>query len=166
MSLTTAVRSLRRITTKRVPGSTDEDVAVFLGYVHEAAVANMASTSYKDEDAIAAAYEKLTEAANADEQWAVNLRDAVLVSTIKPIVDKATEKGVDPVPALVLQADVTEEQAREYVAVLQSRADVPVTADDSDLDLGDVEDEGEADSEGDADSTPVSYGYGSPVASA
>ena len=103
--------------------------------------------------------------AERDEAWAVNLRDSVLVNVIKPIVDKATEKGVDPVPALVLQADVTEEQAREYVAALENRS----SDTDADSAVDTDEDEGDdasADADGADSTTSVSYGYGSPVASA
>lgn len=162
MSLTTAVRSVFRTAAKKFPGAAEADIAVYAKLVFEAAATNLKST-YKDEQAVAAADAELAEAAERGESWAVNLRDSVLVNVIKPIVDKATEKGVDPVPALVLQADVTEEQAREYVAALENRST------DADSTDGTDEDESEGDDSADSDddtSAPVSYGYGSPVASA
>lgn len=163
MSLTTAVRSIFRNAAKDFPGASEADIAVYAKLVFEAAATNLKST-YKDAEAIASANAELAEAAERGESWAVNLRDSVLVNVVKPIVDKATEKGVDPVPALVLQADVTEEQAREYVAALENRSTDADSADDTDEDEAD--DSADSD-EGDSDSSaPVSYGYGSPVASA
>jgi hypothetical protein len=163
VSLTTAVRSIFRNAAKDFPGASEADIAVYAKLVFEAAATNLKST-YKDAEAIASANAELAEAAERGESWAVNLRDSVLVNVVKPIVDKATEKGVDPVPALVLQADVTEEQAREYVAALENRSTDADSADDTDEDEAD--DSADSD-EGDSDSsTPVSYGYGSPVASA
>lgn len=137
MSLTTAIRSLNRATQKRFPGASADDIAVYLGHVFQAGASNLVST-YKDEDAVAVADEKLAEAAEAYEEWAVNLRDSKLINVIKPIVDKAVEKGVDPVTALVLNADLTEAEAREYVAILAERDDV-------------VEAEIEGDEDGDSD---------------
>jgi hypothetical protein len=163
VSLTTAVRSIFRNAAKDFPGASEADIAVYAKLVFEAAATNLKST-YKDAEAIASANAELAEAAERGESWAVNLRDSVLVNVVKPIVDKATEKGVDPVPALVLQADVTEEQAREYVAALENRSTDADSADDTDEDEAD--DSADSD-EGDSDSSaPVSYGYGSPVASA
>lgn len=162
MSLTTAVRAIFRSASKKFPGAAEADIAVYAKLVFEAAATNLKST-YKDEQAVAAADAELAEAAERDEAWAVNLRDSVLVNVIKPIVDKATEKGVDPVPALVLQADITEEQAREYVAALENRSSGADSADDTDEDEGD---DASADADGADSTTSVSYGYGSPVASA
>lgn len=162
MSLTTAVRSVFRTAAKKFPGAAEADIAVYAKLVFEAAATNLKST-YKDEQAVAAADAELAEAAERNEAWAVNLRDSVLVNVIKPIVDKATEKGVDPVPALVLQADVTEEQAREYVAALENRSSD--TDADSAVDT-DEDDDASTDADGADSATPVSYGYGSPVASA
>ncbi len=164
VSLTTAVRAVFRSAAKKFPGASEADLAVYAGLVYEAASTNLKST-FKDSEAVAYADDKLAEAANAYEEWAVNLRDSVLVNVIKPIVDKATEKGVDPVPALVLQADVTEEQAREYVAALENRS----SDTDADSAVDTDEDEGDdasADADGADSTTSVSYGYGSPVASA
>lgn len=138
MSLTTAVRSLNRSALKKFPGADEADLAVYLKHVFDAAATNLKST-YKDEDAVAYADEKLAEGANAYEEWAVNLRDSKLVNIVKPTVDKAKAKGVDPVTALLLE-DFSEAEAREYVAALEARASeadtTPVTpdADDSDAD--------------------------------
>lgn len=165
MSLTTAVRSIFRNASKDFPGASEADIAVYAKLVFEAAATNLKST-YKDAEAIASANAELAEAAERGEAWAVNLRDSVLVNVVKPIVDKATEKGVDPVPALVLQADVTEEQAREYVAALENRSTGTDSAVDTDEDEGDDASDTDSD-EDEGDSTaPVSYGYGNPVASA
>ena len=162
VSLTTAVRAVFRSAAKKFPGASEADLAVYAGLVYEAASTNLKST-FKDSEAVAYADDKLAEAANAYEEWAVNLRDSVLVNVIKPIVDKAAEKGVDPVPALVLQADVTEEQAREYVAALESRSTDADSAVDTDEGEGDDD---SADSDGDTGSTAVSYGYGTPAPAA
>lgn len=162
MSFTTAVRSVFRSAGKNFPGAAEADIAVYAKLVFEAAATNLKST-YKDEDAVAAADKELAEAAERGEAWAENLRDSVLINVVKPVVDKANEKGVDPVSALVL-ADFTEDQAREYVAALEARsADAP----EADADSADEADEDEADSDDTGTATPaVSYGYGSPVASA
>lgn len=160
MSITTAVRAVFRAAAKKFPGAAEADIAVYAKLVYEAAATNLKST-YKDEAAVAAADKELAEAAERGEAWAENLRDSVLINVVKPVVDKANAKGVDPVSALVL-ADFTEDQAREYVAALEARS-----ADAPEADSADEADEDEADSDDDTDITPaVSYGYGSPVASA
>jgi hypothetical protein len=153
VSLTTAVRSVFRSAAKKFPGAAEADIAVYAKLIYEAAATNLKST-YKDEEAIGAADKELAEAAERGEAWAENLRDSVLVNVVKPVVDKANEKGVDPVSALVL-ADFTEEQAREYVAALADRAD------DADADT----DEAGSDDDTTGSTDAVSYGYGSPVAS-
>jgi hypothetical protein len=153
VSLTTAVRSVFRSAAKKFPGAAEADIAVYAKLIYEAAATNLKST-YKDEEAIGAADKELAEAAERGEAWAENLRDSVLVNVVKPVVDKANEKGVDPVSALVL-ADFTEEQAREYVAALADRAD------DADADA----DEAGSDDDTTGSTDAVSYGYGSPVAS-
>lgn len=158
MSLTTAVRSVFRSAAKKFPGAAEADIAVYAKLIYEAAATNLKST-YKDEEAVGAADKEMAEAAERGEAWAENLRDSVLVNVVKPVVDKANEKGVDPVSALVL-ADFTEEQAREYVAALADRAD------DADSDSDDSADEADSDDDDTTGSTDaVSYGYGSPVAS-
>lgn len=159
MSLTTAVRSVFRSAAKKFPGAAEADIAVYAKLIYEAAATNLKST-YKDEEAVGAADKELAEAAERGEAWAENLRDSVLVNVVKPVVDKANEKGVDPVSALVL-ADFTEEQAREYVAALADRADDADTDSDSD----DSADEAGSDDDTTGSTDAVSYGYGSPVAS-
>jgi len=151
------VRSVFRTASKDFPGASEADIAVYAKLIFEAAATNLKST-YKDEQAKAAADAELAEAAERGESWAVNLRDSVLMNVVKPVVDKANEKGVDPVAALLLE-DFSEEQAREYIAALENRSDD--TDADSDVDT----DEADSD-EADGDSTPaVSYGYGTPTAS-
>lgn len=131
MSLTTAVRSLNRSARSKFPGADDGDLAVYLKRVFEAAANNLKST-YKDEDAVAAADQALAEAAENGEAWALGLRDSKLLNIVKPTVDKAKAKGVDPVTALLLE-DFSEAEAREYVAALEARASeadtTPVTPD-------------------------------------
>lgn len=126
MSLTTAVRSLNRSASKKFPGASESDIAVYLGHVYTAAAANLKST-YKDEDAVAAADKELAEAAERGESWALGLRDSKLLNIVKPTVDKAVAKGVDPVTALILE-DFSEDEAREYVAALEARASEPGVA--------------------------------------
>lgn len=162
MSITTAVRSVFRAAAKEFPGASEADIAVYAKLVYEAAASNL-NSKYKDEAAIAEADKELAEAAERGESWAVNLRDAVLVNVVKPVVDKANEKGVDPVDALVL-ADFTEEKAREYVAALEVRsADA-----DADTSVGGEDDTDEADSDTDTSTSTsaVSYGYGTPTPAA
>lgn len=155
MSIGTAVRSLIRTYKKQFPGASESDIAVHLKNHLELVAGNPTA---KDDEIAAQAADALNEAADRDEAWAVNLRDSVLVNVIKPIVDKATEKGVDPVPALVLQADITEDQARAYVTALEDRATAP-----SALDADQADEDGDDDTSDD-DSTPaVSHGYGTPV---
>jgi hypothetical protein len=163
VSLTTAVRSVFRSAAKKFPGAAEADIAVYAKLIYEAAATNLKST-YKDEEAVGAADKELAEAAERGEAWAENLRDSVLVNVVKPVVDKANEKGVDPVSALVL-ADFTEEQAREYVAALADRADDTDADADSDADSDDSADEAGSDDDTTGSTDAVSYGYGSPVAS-
>lgn len=160
MSITTAVRSVFRAAAKEFPGASEADIAVYAKLVYEAAASNL-NSKYKDEAAIAEADKELAEAAERGESWAVNLRDAVLVNVVKPVVDKANEKGVDPVDALVL-ADFTEEKAREYVAALETRST------DADTSVGGEDDTDEADSDTDTSTSTsaVSYGYGTPTPAA
>ncbi len=119
MSLGASVRSVVRSYKKKFPGVSDADLNELLK-LHLVLVADNLKAA--DADLAANAEHLLSEAADNGETWAVNLRDAVLVNVIKPVVDKAAEKGVDPVPALVLQVDISEAQARDYVAVLTARA--------------------------------------------
>jgi hypothetical protein len=128
VSITTAVRSLNRSALKKFPGATAADVAEYVKLVFAAAAANL-RPDYKDSEAVVAADEKLAEAAESGEAWAERLRDSVLVNVVKPIVDKAVAKGLDPVAALVF-ADFTEDQACDYVNALNDRADT-AGADDS-----------------------------------
>lgn len=160
MSITTAVRSVFRAAAKEFPGASEADIAVYAKLVYEAAASNL-NSKYKDEAAIAEADKELAEAAERGESWAVNLRDAVLVNVVKPVVDKATEKGVDPVDALVL-ADFTEEKAREYVAALETRS----TDADTSVDGEDDTDEADSDADTTTSTGAVSYGYGTPTPAA
>lgn len=160
MSITTAVRSVFRAAAKEFPGASEADIAVYAKLVYEAAASNL-NSKYKDEAAIAEADKELTEAAERGESWAVNLRDAVLVNVVKPVVDKANEKGVDPVDALVL-ADFTEEKAREYVAALEARS----TDADTSVDGEDDTDEADSDADTTTSTGAVSYGYGTPTPAA
>lgn len=155
MSLTTAVRSLNRSVGSKFPGADKTDIAVYLGHVFTAAATNLKST-YKDEDAVTAADKELAEAAERGEAWALGLRDSKLLNIVKPVVDKAVEKGVDPVTALVL-ADFSEAEAREYVAELESRTDEDGTFDSVDSDVVDTLDENKDDAvDPFAGSAPVS----------
>ena len=124
MSFTTAVRSLTRSTVKKFPGADAADIQAYTNLVYAAAIANHRQ-DFKDTDAIAVADGQLVEAADNGEQWAVNLRDSFLLNVVKPTVDKAVSKGVDPVQALVFQDGLTKEKAAEYIAVLADRASTP-----------------------------------------
>lgn len=145
MSLTTAVRSINRSAKSKFPGASDSDVAAYVGLVYQAAVTNLKST-YKDEDAVASADSELAEAAERGDSWAVSLRDAKLLNIIKPIVDKAKAKGVDPVTALLLE-DFGTEEARGYVVELESREtdsdDEPEVEADGDDDFDSFENDAE-----------------------
>lgn len=151
MSLTTAVRSLNRSVLKKFPGASEADAAVYLSHVFTAAAANLKST-YKDEDAVTAADKELAEAAERGESWALGLRDSKLLNIVKPVVDKAVAKGVDPVTALLLE-DFSEDEAREYVAALADRADDTAEADDTE--------DGEGDAVADPFATPSADAVGS-----
>lgn len=150
VSIGTAVRSLVRTYKKQFPGATEADIAVHLKNHLELVAANPTA---KDDEVAEQALSALNEAADNGEAWAENLRDSVLVNVIKPIVDKATEKGVDPVPALVLQADISEAQANEYVAALAARS----TDDDTSADLGTQDDEGDDEPQNDTPTPAASY---------
>lgn len=161
MSLTTAVRSLNRSVLKKFPGASEADAAVYLSHVFTAAAANLKST-YKDEDAVAAADKELAEAAERGESWALGLRDSKLLNIVKPVVDKAVAKGVDPVTALLLE-DFSEDEAREYVAALADRADdTEVSADDTaEADDSEDDEDGEGGAVADPFATPSADAVGS-----
>lgn len=143
MSIGTAVRALYRAANKSFPGASKDDIKVYVDN-HLALVS--AEPGVADKDIAEKNQTKLIEAANNGDEWAINLRDAVLLNTIKPIVEKAADRGVDPVAALVLNADLTEEQAREYVEVLEERAtapSIPSQSTDSGSSINEDEDEDE-----------------------
>lgn len=121
MSIGTAVRVLVRKSTKKFTGAeaadVNEYVKMYLGLLIQ-------DTKADEADVAVLADAQLLEEADNGAQWAINLRDSNLLNVVKPIVDKANAKGIDPVTALVL-ADFAEEQAREYVTALEERETAP-----------------------------------------
>lgn len=123
MSISTAVRVLIKKAKKDFPGAAEADIAQYVTMHLSLVVANPSAT---DADTKALAIAKLDEIASNDEAWAISLRDSVLLNVVKPYFDSAVAKGVDPVPVLVTQLDLTEDQALAYVSTLEERATAPV----------------------------------------
>lgn len=122
MSLGTTVRSLMRAATNRFPGASQGDIQKFVLLQLDTAVRNGSQRGVKDSELLDLADKAFDEAVAAGEEWAVSLANAFRDNTIKPIVDKARRKGVDPVPAVVTQTDLTEDQARAMVESLDAEA--------------------------------------------
>lgn len=141
MSIGTAVRVLVRKSTKKFVGA---DIADVNEYVKMYLNILVQDTKADEADVTILADAQLLEEADGGTQWAANLRDSNLLNVVKPIVDKANAKGIDPVTALVL-ADFAEEQAREYVTALEEREtapSIPAQSNDGDnTNDGDNEDE-------------------------
>lgn len=140
MSISSAVRVLNRNAKKKFPEADQADLNEYLkalvGFV-------IADPKAPDADAVELADAQLVDEANGGQQWAINLRDSVLLNVVKPIVDKAEAKGVEAVTALIL-ADFTEEQAEAYVQALKDRGDEPtIPAQSNDGDNGQDDDEDE-----------------------
>ena len=134
MSLSTTTRSLIRGYKTRFPGAADSDIAQFVTEQFAIAVANPA-LSVKDADLFALADKRLDEAAGNGEPWALALKNSVRDNVVKPIVIKAEAAGVDPVPAIVLQAGLSEAEATAMVQSLADLADdSEISVDDADLD--------------------------------
>lgn len=145
MSLSTTTRSLIRGYKARFPGATDSDIAAFAVEQYKISVANPA-LSVKDGDLHALADKRLDEAASNGEPWALALKNSVRDNVVKPIVEKAKAAGVDPVPAIVLQAGLSEAEATAMVASLADLASSgDISIDEADLDEVDGSADGSAD---------------------
>lgn len=138
MPIGQTTRALRRNAKNRFVGASDADIRRFIHLQVDTALDHPANT-IKDDELLKLADAAFEAAVEAGEPWAVSLKNSYRDNVIKPLVEKAREKGVDPVPAIVMQTDLTEAQASEMVAAL-----------DAVTDTGDVLEE----SEGDDDSQP------------
>lgn len=143
MSLASTVRSLTRNAKARFVGASDDNIKKFVILQVSVALEHPGRT-VKDEE-LTPFIDAAFQSAVADgEEWAVALNNSYRDNVIKPLLDKAREKGVDPVPAIVMQTDLTEEQAREMVESL-SLAEVEVE-DDFDFQGDDTTVDSDADS--------------------
>ncbi|MFE0472429.1 hypothetical protein ACFW2V_12515 [Streptomyces sp. NPDC058947] len=156
MSLGTTTRSLVRTAKTRFPGASDADLHRFVHLLVDTALENN-SRGIKDDDLFKLADEAFEAAVASGEGWAVSLKNSYRDSVIKPLVEKAREKGVDPIPAIVMQTDLTEAQAGEMVAALDA------SAGDIAVDVFDGDDDQEVSADADGDPSAV---YGGSAATA
>lgn len=132
MSLGTVTRSLLKSYRTRFPGASDEHLRVLLLKRFEIAANDPKA---KDEETAALADLALDEAAANGEDWAVALKNSFRDNVVRPVVEKATEWGADPVKAVTREFPaVSEEDARRLVDELNSAAipAQPQAAEDAD----------------------------------
>lgn len=133
MSLGTTTRSLLKNAKLRFPGARDADIAEFTRLQFSVSVDN---PKVKDDALASLIDEALAKATEAGESWAVSLRNSYRDSIIKPIIEKAEAKGLDPVSAIVFNTDLDDDEAR---AMVKSLEDGPQTGDDAADDSGELE---------------------------
>lgn len=144
MSLGTTIRSLTRKAKLKFPGAADADLRSYIRVQVEAALDNPSSTT-KDDDLFAFADLAFQEAAKNGEDWAVSLKNSVRDNVVKPIVQRADASGVDPVPAIVLDTNLSADEAQALVDDIR-KADAAAAEAGLDEDLIEAEiDEGDED---------------------
>jgi hypothetical protein len=139
MSLGTTTRSLMRAAKKRFPGATDADLRRFALLQVDTALNNLSNT-FKDDDLLRLADAAFIEAVDAGEAWAVALDNSVRDNIVKPLVDKARNAGVDPIPVVVVETGLPREQVAAMIEALDAKAADSVAAglDESDTDTDDA----------------------------
>lgn len=134
MSLGQTTRALTRNAKKRFVGANDAALRQFVLLQVNIALDHPTST-IKDDELIKLADAAFEKAVVEGEAWAVSLKNSYRDNVIKPLVDKAREKGVDPVPVIVMQTDLTEEQASDMVAALDADGASEGDGDDIEFDM-------------------------------
>lgn len=144
MSLGQTTRALTRNAKKRFVGAADADIRKFVLLQVNVALDHPTNTT-KDDELTKLADVAFEEAVAEGETWAVALKNSYRDNVIKPLVDKARAKGVDPVPAIVMETDLTQEQASDMVAALDA-ADADADSADAEFDLDALGSDADADS--------------------
>lgn len=145
VSLGQTTRALTKSAKTRFVGAADSDIHEFVMLQVRVALKNP-GRSVKDDELAKFTDAAFDEAVDAGETWAVSLKNAYRDNIIKPIAAKAQERGVDPVPAIVTQTDLTVEQAEILVNELNAEASAADSANDefeldsynADVDASDV----------------------------
>lgn len=121
MAFDSTIRSMARKAKKDFPGVGHSDADQYVLLQVKTVLDN---PGVKDEDdllkLIDGAFEK---AVGEGEAWAVAMSNSVRDHVVKPLVAKAREKGVDPVPAIVMQTDLSEAQITAMIESLDAEAD-------------------------------------------
>lgn len=149
MSIAQATRALTRAAKAQFPGASDADVRQFVLLQVNTALDSPSRTT-KDEDVLKLADAAFDEAATLGESWAVALKNSFRDSVVKPLVEEARSKGVDPVPVVVFKTNLSEDEARSMIEALDADG-----ADSSESGDSDTEDQAGTD-DGDATSFPAS----------
>ena len=121
MSLGTSTRSLMRTAKKQFPGASDADLRQWVLLQVSVALQHPSNT-VKDADLLKLAEASLDEAATEGESWAVSLKNSVRDSIVRPLVDKARAKGVDPVPVVVVETGLSADEVRSMIEALDADA--------------------------------------------
>jgi hypothetical protein len=116
---------------KKFPGAANTDLVEYVTLQVRTALAHP-STTIKDDELIRLADAEFAKAVEQGETWAVALTNSYRDNVIAPLVEKAREKGVDPVPAIVMQTDLTEAEASALVASLDADAGADSDGDSDD----------------------------------
>lgn len=119
MSIGTTSRSLLKTAKNRFPGAADSDLEEFVLLQFRTALKHK-SRGTKDDDLLKLADDAFEAAVQAGEEWAVSLKNSYRDNVIRPLVDKAREKGVDPVPVIVMQTDLSEAEANAMIEALDA----------------------------------------------
>lgn len=121
MAFDSVIRSLARKAKKDFPGVAEGDISQ---YVLLQVGTVLDNPGVKDEDDLLKLIDSAFERAVGEgETWAVAMSNSVRDHVVRPLVAKAREKGVDPVPAIVMQTDLTEAQVIAMIESLDAEAD-------------------------------------------
>lgn len=110
-----------RTAKKQFPGASDADLRQWVLLQVSVALQHPSNT-VKDADLLKLAEASLDEAATEGESWAVSLKNSVRDSIVRPLVDKARAKGVDPVPVVVVETGLSADEVRSMIEALDADA--------------------------------------------
>lgn len=117
MSLSTASRSLFRDANRRFPGAEPDALNKFV-LLQVSTALEHPGRNVKDEFLSARIDEAFNEAVGAGEEWALALANSYRDGTVKPLVDEARAKGLDPLPIVLFKTDLSEDVARSMIESL------------------------------------------------
>ena len=120
MSLT-QTRSLVRAARKRFPNAPVESLHRFVALQVQSTLNTLAANPKADDNEVASEVDLAFElAVESGEPWAVGLKHCYRDQVIAPLVAKARDLGVDPVPAIVVETGITAEEAQAFVESLDN----------------------------------------------